>query len=114
MKYNEVEKWFKDHGWKVDIYEETKTPETARKETVFERRLVFTKHSGDFYKTKTWARYEHVYRKVTDRWGCNEQSNWYSFYCYGKNRFKVENNISFRQFSIDQIESALKIVGLNK
>ena len=113
MKYNEVEKWFKEHGWKVDIYEETKTPETARKETVYERRLVFTKHSGDFYKTKTWARYEHTYRKVTDRWGSN-QSNWYSFYCYGKNRFKVENNISFRQFTVDQIESALKIVGLDK
>ena len=85
----------------------------ACKDIVYEKRIVFSKHHGDFFKTKTWGRYEHVYRKVTDKWGCNEQSNWYSFYCYGRNRFKVENNISFRQFTIEQIESALKLVGLN-
>lgn len=113
IRHNELEKWFIKNGWTYTVNQETKTSETARKETVFERRLVFTKHSGDFYKTKTWARYEHVYRKVTDRWG-SHQSNWYSFYCYGKNRFKVENNISYRQFTVDQIESALKVIGLDK
>lgn len=114
MKYNEVEKWLIKNGWKIDIYEETRPSETARNGTVYERRLTLTKYNGNFYKTKTWARYDHTYRKVTDRWGYNNQSNWYSFYCYGKNKFKVENNISFRQFTVDQIESALKVVGLDK
>lgn len=112
IKYNTIEKWFIENGWKVDIHEETKTPETARKETVYERRIVFRKWDGDYVKTRTHARYEHVYRKVTDRWGCNEQSNWYSFYCYGKNNFKIENNICFRQLKVEQIEAALKVVGM--
>ena len=106
------EKWFEERGWiRTDVpYENTIDGQgrtTEVKQTIFV--LSKGKHGEPGYRHARWDHHTSVSR---DRRGkiCNT-SNWYSFFVSGKG-FHIESRISYRRFSIEQVESALKIVGL--
>ena len=100
------EKWFKNHGWNEYNYE-TVTPDHSR--TITRKSTAYSLYGNTKYK---WARWEHVVSITKDKWGdIVGKSNFYMFSAYGK-RWHIENRISYRQFTVDQIESALKVVGL--
>jgi len=89
------EQWFEKNGWQKWVDEDRK-PTTH---------IIYSLHNE-----KAHARFDHHYEVTRDRCGIHK-SNWYMFSCSGRG-FHIENRISFRRFSIEQIESALKIVGL--
>ena len=106
------DKWFKDHGFSEYIHEETNERNNACQEKVYCRTITYEKFSSkDITSANKWCRYTHVYKKVTDKFGLVSIRNWYSFYGCG-NGFKIENNICFKKFDIEQIEGAIKVIGL--
>ena len=91
-------KWLKENGWKELLIH---TSDNSKKHTIY------TFGKG----TKRFARLDHHFETHPDWRGNLHKSNWYEFYCCG-NGFTIENRISYRRMTIEQIESALKIVGL--
>ena len=90
-----TEKWFKDHG-----FEEYMEKKGDSKHMIY-----------SIKRNKRIARFDHHYDVHPDWTGKPHKYNWYEFFCCG-NGFKVENRITYRRMTVEQIESALKIVGL--
>ena len=112
METKVSEKWFEEHGWiRTDVpYKNTidgQSRTTETKQTIFVLSKGRIRESN--YKLARWDHHTSVSR---DKRGeiCNT-SNWYSLSVSGKG-FHIESRISYRRFSIEQVESALKIVGL--
>lgn len=109
------EKWFEEHGWiRTDVpYVPFENTIDGRGRTTEAKQTIFVLNKGRVgesnYKLARWDHHTSVSR---DRRGeiCNT-SNWYSLSVSGKN-FHIESGISYRRFTIEQVESALKIVGL--
>ncbi len=112
MKEKVSEKWFKEHGWKEYVDETRENKENARQEKVYRKHIIYSIYNNrNIVKSKKYARFDHFYEVVTDKWGAVQKRNWYMFSCYG-NGFSIENRICFRKMTIEQIESALKVVGI--
>ena len=88
------EKWFEENGW-----------ERWCDKTGSIQHTIYSLRHG-----KSMARFDHHYETISDRCGTHV-SNWYSFSCSGRG-FHIENRIAYRRFTVDQIENALKVVGL--
>ena len=106
------EKWFEEHGWvRTDIPYKNTIDERSR--TTEAKQTVFVLNKGRIgepgYRHVRWDHFTGVY---LDKKGkiCNT-SNWYSLSAFGKG-FHIQSRISFRRFTIEQIESTLKIIGL--
>lgn len=106
------EKWFEEHGWiRTDVpYKNTidgRGRITETKQTIFVLNKGRAGEPG--YRQARWDHHTSVSR---DKKGeiCNT-SNWYSLSVFSK-KFYIESRISYRRYTIEQIESALKIVGL--
>ena len=105
-----TDKWFKDHGWKKYVYKS--------KEGDYDDQPGYencTKYQTQFYfHGKNCSAHVDCYYYVYHQSKYNKKKNisrFYTFYAIGKNGFTVDNNISYRKFTVDQIESALKIIG---
>lgn len=89
-----TDKWFKDHGWSEKKYADG-------------THIIYTLTKNN----KQYARFDH-HRDTNPDWrGKLHTYNWYEFFCCG-NGFKVENRIFYRRMTVEQVESALKVVGL--
>ena len=103
------DKWFKSQGWEKDVYDTTEEgiggySSYRRKATVWRKSNQDSSH----------ARYEHVIETFFDWKGkVRGRSNFYMFNAWGKNGFTVENRISSRRFTDEQILSALKVCGID-
>ena len=89
-----TDKWFKDNGWSEKKFSDGT-------HTIY----ILSKNS------KTFARFDHHYDTNPDWRGNPHTYNWYEFFCCG-NGFTIENRISYRRMTVEQVESALKVVGL--
>ena len=87
-----TDKWFKANGWSEVKYGDN-TIYTLSKDS------------------KTFARFDHHHDTNPDGHGKPHTYNWYEFFCCG-NGFRIENRVSFRRMTVEQVESALKVVGL--
>lgn len=105
------EKWFKAQGWEVANYDESDTnDEDIRKRRGWTniKKVVCRKEVNG-----SIARYEHVVENMWWQDGTlRSRSNYYIFYAWGVNGFKVEHRCSSRKFTDEQILSALKVVGI--
>lgn len=91
-----TDKWFKDNGWDEKKYADG-------------THIIYTLVKND----KQYARFIH-HRDTNPDWrGKLHTYNWYEFFCCG-NGFTIENRISYRRMTVEQVESALKVVGLLK
>lgn len=98
------EKWFEKKGWRknVSVLGDVEDPKPmTRISTVYDI----------FGPNDAHARWEHVTHWTQRKGKTVRICNYYMFHCYGKT-WKIENRISHWKFTVDQIESALKIVGL--
>lgn len=112
METKVSEKWFEENGWiRTDI--PFKNTIDGRGRTTEAKQTIFVLSKGRIgesnYKLARWDHHTSVSR---DKRGkiCNT-SNWYSFSAFNKN-FHIASQVSYRRFTIEQVESALKIVGL--
>ena len=111
------EKWLKAHGWQCTLDDTYETDKTTFGKTVTHRVVydfVNGEHQGNDYKHASWA---HTYSKyyelgyVTGKETQVGTSNFYEFCAMG-NGFTVKNKIAYRKFTDEQIESALKVCGI--
>ena len=107
-----TEQWFKENGWTLTNVPFKDTID-GRGRITNERTIVYTLNKGNYGdRNYCLARWDHTIRVTRDKRGkVVGTSNWYSLSVSGKG-FHIENRISYRRFTIDQIESSLKVVGL--
>lgn len=110
---NKVSKqWFEEHGWTLtDV--PIKNTIDGRGHITNARHIIYTLNNGVCGRRNyCMARWDHHISVTRDkRSKVVDASNWYSLSAFGKD-FHIESRISYRRFTIEQIESALKIVGL--
>ena len=112
METKVSEKWFEENGWTP-----TNTPirdtMDGRGRTAHASVITYCFHKGKIgTREYCFARWDHITEVIRDkRRKVVSATNWYSFSAFGKN-FHIENAKSYRRFTIEQIESTLKIVGL--
>jgi hypothetical protein len=112
MNEKVTEKWFEENGWTPSIFYLNNTID-GRGRVTTERIITYMLNNGSTtLKGYSQARWDHTIRVTRDKRGkVVGASNWYSLSVSGKG-FHIENRIAYRRFSIEQVESALKIVGL--
>lgn len=106
------EQWFKEHGWTfTDVPIENMIDGRGRITNT--RLIIYTLNNGKRRgHNYCMARWDHHISVTRDKRGkVVSASNWYSLSVFGED-FHIESKISYRRFTIEQIESALKIVGL--
>ena len=104
-----TEKWFKDHGWKKYEDKYKVCDDQPGYENTVRHSIQYSLNTNDIN-----ARWDCVvYVTSPGRYNKKKKvERFYMFWARGKNGFQVENRISHWRFTTDQIESALKIVGL--
>lgn len=112
MENKVSEQWFEEHGWILtDV--PIKNSIDGRGRITNTRLIIYTlNNEGCRGRNCCMARWDHHISVTRDKRGkVVGASNWYSLFVFGKD-FHIESKISYRRFTIEQIESALKIVGL--
>jgi len=106
------EKWLKKNGWRCTV------DETAEQYKTYYSRAVT--HTVSYNKGigKAFAIWTHTYTRYyrTDNRGkeyLDGTSNFYGVYASG-NGFKIENKVSYRKFTSDKVEAALKVCGVDE
>lgn len=101
-------KWFKTHGFKKTEINNT-VPDGTRA-IVIEKTIDYTKM---YKKNKDWKllRYGHHIRITKFKWGDYKIRNYYYIYASG-NRFEINKNISYKNFTVDEVESIMKLIGM--
>ena len=104
------ERWFKNHGWTLSTNnKESKKSGSYPGCTDTRKEIRYVKYSKD---GNSWASWYHMTNTTRDnntgeKW---HSSNYYMFYAHDrKTKFTVESRISNRKYTVDQIESALKL-----
>lgn len=108
------DKWFKSQGWEKDVYDTTE--ESIGGYSSYRRKATVWRKSN---QDGSHARYEHVVETYFSKGGrlakepkITGRSNFYVFNAWGKNGFNVENRISSRRFTDEQVLAALKVCGI--
>ena len=104
------EKWFKKHGWRCTV------DDSVEEHKTYYSRAITHIVSYDKGNGKSFAMWTHTYTKYykTNNKGkeyVDGVSNFYGFYATG-NGFKIENKVAHRKFKEEQVESALKVCGI--
>ena len=112
METKVSEKWFEENGWILTDVPFEDTIDGRGRITHITQSIYCLRKGQRGAGEYGSARWDHTVRVTRDKRGkVVGASNWYSFSAFGKN-FHIENAISHRRFTVEQIESALKIVGL--
>jgi len=112
MDVKVTEQWFEENGWiRTDVPFNDTIDGLGRITSA--RTTVYTLNKGNYGDHNyCLARWDHTIRVTRNKRGkVVGASNWYSLSVSGKG-FHIESRISYRRFSVEQVESALKIVGL--
>jgi hypothetical protein len=111
-----TEQWFEENGWTLTNVPFKDTID-GRGRITNARHIIYTLNNGVYEgrnggRNYCMARWDHHISVTRDKRGkVVSASNWYDLSVFG-NDFHIESRISYRRFTIEQIESALKIVGL--
>lgn len=101
--------WLKNNGFKESVYENTEERSNHMQEVIKKKQTIH-----ELYFPDKWARFDSYYTIITNKFGDKKISRYYMFSAANKKTgFFVENRISHYLPTIEQINAALKVVGIN-
>ncbi|MBQ3414750.1 MAG: hypothetical protein IJH39_05240 [Clostridia bacterium] len=100
--------WLKKHGFKETVYEDVEERHNHMQE-------VYRKKQSSYmiaFKDR-WARFDCYYYVTTNKFGDKKISRYYMFYGFNKKtNFVVENRITHYLPTVEQMKSALNVIGI--